>query len=143
MNFIYRFPSLHCCSILALTLRILLNRLLLVSIKIPQCVESYPKRITCFTFLRQKQRTLLNSKYSLQNYLPKSQIADALEQCLKYKLLVPAENEALFSTCIFKDDGTLLYATHSRSLNDATLLIDDLRSDKITLQEDNTYPILI
>ena len=139
MNFISLFPSLHCCSILALTLRILLNRLLLVSIKIPQCVESYPKRITCFTFLRQKQLILLNSKYSLQIYLPKSQIADALEQCLKYKLLVPAENEALFSTCIFKDDGTLLFATRSRSLNDATLLIDDLRSDKINWQEDDVF----
>src|SRR3989338_9292417 len=143
MNLISRFPSLHYCTILAMTLRILLNRLLLVSIKISQCVESYPKQITCFIFLLQKQHILLNSKYS-PKLSPKSQIADALEQCLKYKLLVPAENEALFSTCIFKDDGTLLFATHSRSLNDITLLIADLRTDKINWQEDdNTYPILL
>jgi len=71
MNFTSHFLFLHCCSILVLMLRILLNRLLLVLIKIPQCVESYPKQITCFIFLQQKQRILSNSKSSLQNHPPK------------------------------------------------------------------------
>src|SRR3989338_11140864 len=71
MNFISHFLSLHYCSILALTLSILLNCPLLVSIKIPQCVESFLKQITCFIFLQQKQLILLNSKYSLQNHPPK------------------------------------------------------------------------
>ena len=102
-----------------------------------------PQADHVFHFPSTKTTHIIEFKIFSPKSSPKSQLADALEQCLKYKLLVPAENEALFSTCIFKGDGTLLFATHSRSLNDATLLIDDLRSDKITLQEDNTYPILI
>ena len=102
-----------------------------------------PQADHVFHFPSTKTTHIIEFKIFSPKLSPKSQIADALEQCLKYKLLVPAENEALFSTRIFKDDGALLFATHSRSLNDATLLIDDLRSDKLNWQEENTYPILL
>ena len=43
----------------------------------------------------------------------------------------------------FSEKYLILFATHPRSLNNATILIGDLRSDKINWQEDDTYPILI
>ena len=125
-------------------LRILLNCPRLVSIKVLQNVERYPKRNHVFHFPSTKTTHIIEFKIFSPKASSKSQLADALEQCLKYKLLVPPENKPLFSTCIFKDDGTLLFATHSRSLNDITILIDDLRSDHITWQEDESNcPILI
>ena len=68
-----------------------------------------------------------------------------MEQFLQYKLIDPPENQSLFSAFIFKDDGSLLYATRPRSLEDATQLMNGIRADEITLQEedDNCSPILI
>ena len=102
-----------------------------------------PQADHVFHFPSTQTTHIIEFKIFSSKLFPKSQLADALEQCLKYKLLVPTANEALFSTCIFKDDGTLLYATRSRSPNDATILISDLRSDKINWQDGDTYPILI
>ena len=96
MNFISHFPSLHYCSILALTLRILLNRLRLVSIKVLQNVESYPKQIMCFTFLLPKQRTLFNSKYSLQNYLPKAKLQTLWNNVLNINSSFPQKMKLYF-----------------------------------------------
>src|SRR3989338_7815303 len=94
-----------------------------------------PQADHVFDFPETKTTHIIEFKIYSPKPSPKIQLADVLEQCLQYKLLVPPENEALFSVCIFKDDGILLFATRSRSLNDATLLISDLRSDKINWQD--------
>src|SRR3989338_3690494 len=107
--------------------------------------HTMPRAAHAFDFPETKTTHIIEFKVFSPKFSPKNQIADALEQCLQYKLIDPPENQSLFSAFIFKDDGSLLYATRPRSLEDATQLMNGIRADEITLQEedDNCSPSLI